>query len=143
MARGMAIPVRTNRRGGAFLIEASRYLRQVVFYGLTPNLNMNPFQAGGGVEIGISERVIFSNLTPVARSLARRGIGRFFARLRAEDIARLVPGAEGLSFEDADGELIANVRYLDLEADEENVVRTNMIGALGGTAPNNTNLSEG
>jgi hypothetical protein len=136
MAKGMSLPVRTNRRGGAFLVEGTPYLEQVIRSGLTPNLSRNPFQAGGGVEVGISERIVFAPLAAAARNLARRGISRFFARLRAEDLARLSPGSEGLAFDEADGELIARIKYVDLEADEENEVRTNMRSALRGTASN-------
>lgn len=143
MARGMALPVRTNRRGGAFLVEGTPYLEQTIRSGLTPNHNRNPFQAGGGIEIGLSERVIFAPLAPGARNLARRGITRFFARLRADDLARLSPGSEGLKFSDVDGELVANVRYVDLEADREDEVQSNMRSALRGTASNAAALAGG
>ena len=136
MAKGMALPVRTNRRGGAFLVEGTPYLDQLIRSGLTPNHSRNPFQAGGGIEVGISERIVFAPLAPGAKNLARRGISRFFARLRADDLARLSPGSEGLKFEEGDGELVARVKYVDLEADEENEVRSNMRSALRGTSTN-------
>lgn len=131
MAKGMAIPVRVNRRGGAATIEGTPYVEQTISVGLTPNLSRNPFQAGGGVELGISERFVFANDTPGTRAGARLQIVRAFARWRAEEIAKLAPGNEGLSFEDGnDGELVANVRYVDLEADAEGEVRTNLKDAL-------------
>lgn len=132
MARGMVLPVRSNKRGGADLIEGSPYLAQVISAGLTPNTSRNPFQAGSGIEVGIPEDVVFavSGAQTVAR--VRRAISRFFVRLRRDELARLIPGAEGISFErdQGTGDLYANVRYLDLEADEVNVVKSNMRDAM-------------
>jgi len=136
MAKGFALPVQVNKRGGARLLEGSPYTRQIIRAGLTPNLSRNPFQAGGGVEVGISERIIFANLEAGTRGSARRQITRFFVRLRAADIARLAPGSDGLKFDDADGELVANIRYVELEADRERDLTVNLKDALR-SAPGN------
>lgn len=126
MPKGMAVPVRSNRRGGAQLIEGTPYTEQVIRVGLQPNTSRNPFQAGDGVEVGISERVIFSVNDVSAQAQARSEIVRFFARLREADLARLSSGSEGLSMQ-SDGETLSvTVRYVDLEADRENEIETNL-----------------
>lgn len=131
MAKGMALPVRVNKRGGAVLKEGTPYTEQVISAGLTPNISKNPFQAGGGVEIGISERFIFANNTPGTQAGARRQIVRFFTRIRAQGIARLAPGRDGLSFRRETGEeMVADVNYIDLEADQEKHLVTNLKDAL-------------
>jgi hypothetical protein len=72
MAKGMAIPIRTNGRGGAKLIAGSPHTRQTIRVGLTPNTSRNPFQAGNGVEVGVSESIVFANNVPAARASGGR-----------------------------------------------------------------------
>lgn len=131
MARGIAVPIRTNRRGGATLREGSIYVRQVILTGLRPNHSTNPFQRGGGIDVGISERIVFANNTPGTQAAARREIVRFFARARSEEIAKLASGREGVRFEtNESGELTARVKYIELEADREGELTTNLKDAL-------------
>lgn len=131
MAKGLSIPIRTNRRGGAATREGSRYTKQVILVGLTPNLSTNPFQAGDGVEVGISARVVFANNTPGTQSAARRQIVRFFARARAAEIAKLAAGRDGVVFGTPEsGELEAKIRYVELEADRESELSTNLKDGL-------------
>lgn len=132
MAKGIAIPVRTNRRGGATLREGSPYAKQTIAAGLTPNLSKNPFQAGDGREVGISESVVFALNAPGAQSVARRQIRNFFVRARAAEIARLAAGREGVSFDTPEGELVARVRYIELESDKEGDLATNLKDGLRG-----------
>lgn len=128
MAKGFAIPIRTNRRGGAELLRGTPYTEQVIRVGLTPNTSRNPFQLGGGVDVGVSERTIFDNNSPAAAARARRDVERFFRRIREEAIARLAP-EDGLRLE-ADGEeLIAKIRYVDLDADREGELESNLVDA--------------
>jgi hypothetical protein len=130
MAKGMALPVRANKKGGARLIEASPYARQVIMAGLTPNHSRNPFQAGGGVEVGISEKIVFSLNSAGSQAGARREINRFFARARAAEIAKLADGRYGLRFETEGEEIVARIKYVELEADKEGEVSTNLKDAL-------------
>jgi hypothetical protein len=132
----MALPVKANGRGGARLIYGSAYARQTILAGLTPNTSRNPFQAGAGVEVGISEKVVFAVNGPGAQSRARREIRAFFARARAEDIAKLVSGPEGLAFDAPEAELIAKIRYIELEADREDVVETDLKDAYNALTAN-------
>ena len=118
MARGFAVPVRTNRRGGAALVQGTPYTDQTIRTGLTPNLSRNPFLRGDGVDVGVSERTIFKNNTPATASTARRDITRFFRRVRQAGIARLDP-ENGITVRAEAEELVADVLYVDLEADEE------------------------
>lgn len=131
MARGMKLPVTTNRRGGAELIQGSDYLAQTVRAGLTPNTSRNPFQPGGGVAVGVPEDVVLAVNDAKAASRVRQAVKRFFARLRRDELAKLVPGGSGISFRRpyGSGDLTADVRYVDLEADEEAEVATNLIDA--------------
>jgi hypothetical protein len=130
MARGFSLPVQVNRRGGAKLLEGTPYTEQVIRVGLTPNYSDNPFQAGGGVEVGISERYVFATSDPVRVAAARRDVQRFFARLRAAEIAKLGPGAEGFRAEFVDEELVCHVGWIDLEADAEGGLASNLKDAL-------------
>lgn len=136
MAKGMQLPVRANGRGGARMTYGSAYARQTILCGLTPNTSRNPFQAGEGVEVGVSEKVVFAVNAPGAQARARREIRAFFARARAEDIARLVSGPEGLTFDDSGSELVAKIRYIELEADREDVVETDLKDAYRGITGN-------
>jgi hypothetical protein len=129
MAKGFAVPVRTNKRGGAQLIQGTPYTEQCIRVGLTPNYSRNPFQTGGGVEVGISEQIVFSVNAASVMVRARREVTRFFARLREAEIARLAP-EDGLVMENAGEELIARVKYVDLEADREGEVESNLKDAL-------------
>lgn len=128
MARGMKLPIKTNRKGGAELIQGSAYLDQVIRSGLTPNTSRNPFQTGAGVEVGIPEDVIFAPNDAKTMSRVRQTIKRFFNRLKQDELAQLIQGSEGISFkrEYGSGDLEANVQYVDLEADQEQTVRTNL-----------------
>lgn len=131
MAKGLAIPVRTNMKGGAALRSGSPYTKQVILNGLTPNLSSNPFQAGGGVEVGISEALVFGNNTPGTQAAARRQIVQFFIRARAAEIAKLAPSKEGVRFSTPEsGELEARIKYIELEADKEGELSTNLKDGL-------------
>ncbi len=130
MAKGMKLPVQVNKKGGAALIEATPYTDQTVGAALTPNLSKNPFQAGGGVEIGISESFIFANNAASAQATARRNVTRVFARLRAQEIAKLAAGRDGLKFTNDEAELVAEIKYIELEADSERHLSTNFKDAL-------------
>lgn len=130
MSKGMKLPIQVNKKGGAALIDATPYTDQTVRAALTPNISKNPFQAGSGVEIGISERFIFAVNSAGAQANARRQILKIFTRLRAQEIAKLAAGRDGLKFR-ADGpELIAKINYIELEADQERHLSTNMKDAL-------------
>jgi len=132
--KGMVRPVRVTKKGGAATTEGTDYTEQTIAAGLTPNVSKNPFQAGQGVEIGISERFVFANNAPGAQAGARRQINQFFKRLRLAGIARLAPGRDGLRFNDEGAELVARLKYIDLEADKEGELVTNLKDALR-TAP--------
>lgn len=127
--QGMALPIQVNRRGGARLISGTPYTEQVIKAGLTPNTSKNPFQAGDGVEVGISERVVFMNNDSQAKAFTRGQIVNFFKRLRSEGLAKLAPGKEGVNFRSEGEELIVEIGYVDLEADKEGVVDVSVKGA--------------
>lgn len=130
MATGMAIPIRTTGRGGAKLLSASAYTRQVILVGLTPNTSRNPFQAGLGIEVGVSERPVFKVNSAGAKAQARRDVVQFFARIRNDDIAKLAPGAEGLTITADGAELVARIHYIELEADREDEIESNLKDAF-------------
>lgn len=134
MAKGLALPISVNGRGGARTVKATAHLRQTIFAGLRPNESMNPFQPGNGVEVGVSDRLIFAVNGPAAETRARRQIVRFFKRLRQADLAKLAPGDEGVSFERVENEVVVRVRYVDLEGDREDVLESNL---RDGSSPGN------
>ena len=138
MAKGLSLPVKANKKGGALLMYGTPYTEQTIRIGLTPNYNMNPFQAGGGVEIGISERFIFANNVPGARANARREIVRNFSRWRSLEIAKIAPGNNSVSFSDVNEELNVKIKYVDLEADKEGDISTNLLGGLRSTSSLNS-----
>lgn len=126
MSQGIAIPVRTNKRGGAQLIQATPYLDQTIRAGLTPNTSKNPFQRGQGVDIGIPERVIFQPNNVQASALVRRAITRFFRVLKAKELAKLATGKDGILIKGAQENLIASIKYIDLEADSQRDLSSNL-----------------
>jgi|GEM_PF-6805446 len=130
---GMALPVQVNRKGGARLISGTPYVEQVIKAGLTPNTSKNPFQAGDGVEVGISERIVFMVNDDQAQGFTRGQVINFFKRMREQGLAKLAPGREGINFRKDGEELIAEIGYVDLEADKEGVVEVNVKGALSGS----------
>ena len=140
--KGFAIPIRTNRRGGAQLISGTPHTEQTIRVGLTPNHSRNPFQAGGGVEVGISERLVFDVNAPGAAARAQREVTRFFRRLREAEIARLAP-EDGVKVSPEAEELVARVKYIDLEADKEGEVETNFKDASRSSPRVNSSGSTG
>jgi hypothetical protein len=121
--------MRTNARGGAQLIQGTPYTEQTIKVGLTSNVSRNPFQEGGGVDVGISEQLIFAVNAPAAGARARREVTRFFTRLRTADIAKL-SSEDGIRITQEAEELVARVKYIDLEADEPGEVESNFKDAL-------------
>lgn len=130
MPRGIAIPVTANRQGRVRTIQGTPYLDQVVRTGLTPNTSQNPFQAGDGVEVGISERVVFMVNDVEAEAFVRRQVVNLFKRLREKELAKLAPGKEGIRFSKDGEDLICEVNYVDLEAERSSRVEINVSNAL-------------
>lgn len=130
--RGMQIPVQVGKNGGARLVAGSPYTHQIVMAGLTPNLSQNPFQTGDGVEVGISGRIVFMVNDAAAAGMARSQIVQLFKRLRAAGLAKLV-GTNGIQVEHRGEELVASVRYVDLEADAEGAADVTLKGPTRGT----------
>lgn len=126
--RGLAIPIRTNRRGGAQTLQGSEYVAQTIRVGLTPNLSANPFQIGGGVDVGVSERVVFDVNAPGAAARIRREVTRFFTRVRESNLARLAT-EDGVAVRREGEELLVTVRYVELESDSERELESNLRSA--------------
>ena len=130
MPKGIAVPVKANRQGRVRTIQGTPYLDQVVRLGLTPNTSSNPFQAGDGVEVGISERIVFMTNDVEAQAFVRRQVVNLFKRLREKELAKLAPGKEGIVFTKDGEELICEVNYVDLEAERAARVEINVRNAL-------------
>lgn len=126
--KGMQIPVQVGKNGGARLLAGSLYTHQIVMAGLEPNLSRNPFQAGDGVEVGVNGGIVFMVNGAAAAGAARSQIVQFFKRLRTAGLAKLV-SQEGISVEAQGEELVATVRYVDLEADAEGSADVTLKGA--------------
>lgn len=132
MPKGIAIPVKANRQGRVRTLQGTPYLDQVIRSGLTPNISRNPFQAGDGEEVGISERIIFMINEAEAQAFIRNQIVRLFKRLREMELAKLAPGKEGIVFQKDGEELVVQVNYVDLEAERAARVEINVRDALRG-----------
>lgn len=127
--QGLSLPVRANPKGGVELARGTPYLEQSIAAAFCPNLSNNPFQLGGGEDIGLSEDIIFSQMSHYATGLARRDITRVMTRFRDAGLARLVNGSEGMTFlRDVPGQMEVIVKYVDIEADKESEFRTNLKG---------------
>jgi hypothetical protein len=130
MGVGIMLPVQVDRRGTAKTKKGGEYLRQIIFSGLTPNYSRNPFQTGGGVVLGISERIIFANNIESSQMIAKREISNFFQRLKNDGLARLIPGSRGIEMVASGADLEATVRYIDLEGDREQTAEIDIKNSL-------------
>lgn len=125
MKQGMALPVRTNKRGGAQLTKGTPYVEGIVRAAITPNVSRNPFQVGGGVDLGVDERIVFSLNGPGAVARVRRDVTRIFTRLRSAEIAKLSP-ENAVSSSASGEELTVAISYLEIDADSERSVESNL-----------------
>lgn len=115
MARGLAIPVGVDARGGASIVERDDNDRKVIKTAMSDCDSENAFQA----ELGLGNFPVFKNDTVEFRSQVLRRIQSIFAdfqrnhkyKLRRETI-RWVESPDT-------GELELQFKYFSIESDEE------------------------
>lgn len=112
--KGLDIPVRSEQ-GRAVVVDGTRKLANDVILACSPGFSTNPFAR----DVGLSASV-FQSHAPAFRALLQTEVEAHFARLRNDDRGRLM----GLRFAEGDpGVLDLEVRYVDLETDDEDVLR--------------------
>lgn len=109
MATGLTLPIAVVN-GRVLRSSGTDQLHKVIMLGLAENDSDNPFQ-----DIGFNHGVFDVNDPSQAARYTNR-IARLFARLEAEGRARLMPGYP--KFESVGEELIATIKYIDLETDK-------------------------
>jgi len=114
MATGMTSPLAVTQKGEAQTVSGSALIKQLLITALRDCSSENPFQ-----DLGIGDKLIFDVLDPktIARLTVR--IQQIFARFQGEQLAKLIPGGQGLTFSrEEEGELSAMIKYVDLETDK-------------------------
>lgn len=118
MAKGMALPIDVNPRGGAQIIEGDDYISSLVATGLSDCSDDNPFN-----DLGLGLEQVFSLAEHATTAKARYRIDLVFAELESKDLARL----ESVKFFDStDGELSVTVAWINLEANERQEFTTSL-----------------
>lgn len=113
MPRGLALPVRVAPWGGVALVEGDDNDFKIISLALGSDDSENAFQQ----DIGLGESMIFDVSDPQLRGRIVGKIRNIFRRFETQKRYRLlgetmrwVPGAEG--------ELILEFKYINLESDE-------------------------
>ena len=117
MAVGLAMPVGVDASGGASIVSGDVQASKIIRLALSPCYNEHAFQQ----DIGVGEGMIFAINTPEGKARLRSRIRRLFTEFRAEDRFRLVDGSLKVEDGPGEGELTMELKYKDLEADEEYV----------------------
>lgn len=108
--QGLAFPVRA-RNGRLVLVDGAEQVSKLILLSMMDGDSANPWNDDVGLDAPI-----FDVDTPGTRALVEQRIRDRFARLEADERARLV----GISFETGtEGEVSIRVSYVDLETDAE------------------------
>ena len=117
LTRGLSVPVGVGVNGGAKLNPAATHFDQTLALAFSEGLDDNAFQ-----DLGISSEVIFEINDIAGQASIKRRIrdiaSKFLDRIRL-DPQRPVEFQKG-----DEGEIIMNVRYVDLATDEPNEFTT-------------------
>jgi hypothetical protein len=112
MATGLSLPIRA-RAGRAVLATGEEQLKKIIFLSLCDCSSSNPFQ-----DLGVPLTVIFSNQDDDTRARVERRVRERFAQLESDERARLADGYPQFT-EGEDGELLCDIRYVNLETTSE------------------------
>jgi hypothetical protein len=113
MAGGLALPVAV-QQGRAAIVQGEAQLKKVIFLALMPCPSANPFQ-----DLGLEPDLVFSINDEATEALVNRRIDDAFRRFEAEGRARLADGYPQFSIDSATQELIADIKYVNLETTSE------------------------
>ena len=115
MAKGIALPIRVNRRGGFQLSEGDEQADKIVRLALSSLDNDNAFQQ----DLGLGQAFIFAPRTPAFRSLVLARLDAIFAELEARKLYSLDRTSIRFSRGDVEGEEVLEMKYVNLNTDEE------------------------
>jgi hypothetical protein len=113
MPRGLKLPVGVDGTGGTAMVDGEEENRKIIWSALSDCDNDNAFQQ----DLGLGSSMVFGikDAGVRARILDRvTDIFRIFEALQRFRLKR-----ESVAWRKADGELILEFKYLDLESDEE------------------------
>lgn len=114
MLRTLTVPLKVGKRGQLRAVEGSNAIDQTVKVALSPSASTHPWQQTQG----IGYDVVFQTADePLAAMLGER-VQRIFARLAAQDIADVAPNTTPRFVDVGDGQVEAEVHYVDLERDD-------------------------
>ena len=120
MARGLRIPVGPGPLGGLALVDGDVQASKVISLALGQLDNRNAFQQ----DIGLgSEDFVFNVQSAETRAAIRRRVVQVFADFEDRNLFRLVPNSIAFEEDSAAQELILELRYINLESDEEETFR--------------------
>jgi hypothetical protein len=109
MASGIALPFGTVN-GRLALITGEEQLQKIILLSLSDCDSANPFQ-----DLGIGMRAIFAIDGPEVRSHLSEEIKKAFTRFEKAGKARLSPGYPKFDMNSTTQELVAHVRYINME----------------------------
>jgi hypothetical protein len=115
MPVGLQLPVGVDPAGAVALIEGDEQASKIIRTALSPCYSNHAFQQ----DLGLGEGAIFDMATAEGKARLRSRIRRLFSVFRAEDRYRLVEGSVTIEDGPAEGDLTLELKYKDLETDEE------------------------
>lgn len=130
MATGLALPVGPGPWGGLRLARGDEQDRNILALILGSDENDNAFQQG----IGVGESMIFDINDPIARADILARVRRVFDKF--ERLKRFALREDTLRWSSADGEMVLEFMYVNLESDDERLFRRPFIGGATGEGSN-------
>lgn len=121
MPTGFKIPIRANPGGGIALVSGNENNNKIIKTGLSATDNQNAFQQ----DLGIGQNMVFDIKDPALRGFLVTKIKKLFAMFELQKRFKLlVDTLDWIEVKD-DGELRLELRYIDLESDEEKMFSRN------------------
>jgi hypothetical protein len=124
---GLALPVGVDPAGGADLVEADTQANKIIRIALSPCYSDHAFQQ----DLGLGEGGIFDLATPEGKARLQARIKRLFAAFYAEARFRLVAGSIKLEDGPQEGELSLELKYKDIESDEQYILQEVLQNVVG------------
>lgn len=96
MAKGLAVPVRPGKNGGAVIVSGSEQNRKILSLAIAPGEDNNAFQ-----DLGFSEGIVFANPDSPTKAIVQNAIQKIVAKypdrfkILNPDSIQIVTGAGG------------------------------------------------